>query len=344
MWAVGWWRPSFDSPKRALFQHWDGTQWHFAPAAGQGAGNNLLNASVQVSGTDGWAVGAYDDGSNSPRTLTMRLNPQTCGTTTVVPTATPTFTRTPAPTESSIATPAESATPMSTASPTTCSVAFTDVPDWNTFYPFVRCLACRGIVNGYPCGGDFEPCDPNNDPYFRPNNPVTRGQIAKIVSNSAGFGEEVPPERQTFTDVQYGSPFWVWIERLANREIMSGYPCGGPNEPCDPENRPYFHPNTGATRGQMTKIVSNGAGFNDTIPPDEQWFTDMPPGSTFWVYVQRLALNRPTVVIGYACGAPGEPCDDQARPYFRPHNPLTRGQSSKIAAGTFFPGCSALDR
>jgi hypothetical protein len=123
---------------------------------------------------------------------------------------------------------------------------------------------------------------------------------------------------------------------------MSGYPCGGPNEPCDSENHPYFRPNTGATRGQVTKIVSNAAGFNNTIPPTQYTFADVPPTHTFWLFVERLLTNRPNMMGGYACGGPSEPCDTQNRPYFRPNNPLTRGQTSKIAAGTFYPDCTAL--
>ena len=36
-------------------------------------------------------------------------------------------------------------------------------------------------------------------PYFRPSNSATRGQISKIVSNAAGFGD--PPGAQMFEDV-----------------------------------------------------------------------------------------------------------------------------------------------
>jgi hypothetical protein len=55
---------------------------------------------------------------------------------------------------------------------TGCAVDFNDVPPGSTFYSFVRCLACRGIVGGYPCGGPGEPCPGT---YYRPNNSVTRG-------------------------------------------------------------------------------------------------------------------------------------------------------------------------
>jgi carboxypeptidase T len=265
-------------------------------------------------------------------------------------TPTPVSTNTPVPTATATAPPPTSTSPpatattvpgTATATPTACTLQFTDVPVTNTFYPFVRCLACQGIINGYPCGGTGEPCNPSNDPYFRPNAYVTRGQLAKIVSESAGFDDEIPPSQWTFTDVPYGSTFWVWVERVVNRVILVGYPCGiDPNEPCDSENRPYFRPGAGATRGQLTKIVSNAAGFSDTIPETQYTFTDVPSSNTFWVYVERLLLNRPNVMGGYVCGGVGEPCDAENRPYFRPNNPLTRGQTSKIVASTFFPDCN----
>ena len=262
------------------------------------------------------AAGGWDG------TYSSRVDAVHCAGGLQPPTATPTVPVTPSP------------TPW-------CTINFADVPPTNTFYPFVQCLACQDIISGYPCGGAGEPCNPSNDPYFRPNSFVTRGQLAKIVSESAGFSDVIPPSQWTFTDVPYGSTFWLWVERLAGRDVMAGYNCGvDPNEPCDSENRPYFRPGNGATRGQLTKIVSNAAGFNDTIPPAQHTFADVPPTHTFWVYVERLLLNRPGVMGGYTCGGPGEPCDGQNRSYFRPNNPLTRGQTSKIVANTFFPGCS----
>lgn len=204
---------------------------------------------------------------------------------------------------------------------------FYDVPPDNTFYPFIECMVSRGIISGYP-----------EDNTFRPNSPVTRGQLSKIVSNSAGFSE--PPGAQMFEDVPSGSPFYEWVQRLASRGYIEGYPCGGPGEPCGLGNLPYFRPGAGATRGQLTKIVSNAAGFADVIPNGQHTFSDVPPTHTFWVYVERLLLNRSGVMGGYACGGAGEPCDGQNRPYLRPNNPLTRGQTSKIVSNTFFPGCN----
>jgi glucose/arabinose dehydrogenase len=262
------------------------------------------------------------------------------------PPSTPTLTATvthvmPSPTATQPGGATGTPTTPPTATATNTAVAFQDVPPDNTFYPFVSCLARTGIVQGYPCGGPGEPCGTTGDPYFRPNAYVTRGQISKIVAESAFFDQEIPPDRRTFEDVTYGSTFWVYIERLAETGIIGGYPCGGPGEPCGTNGLPYFRPNSGATRGQLTKIVSNAAGFTDEIPTTQQTFTDVEPGSTFWLYVERLLTNRPGVMGGYPCGGAGEPCDSQSRPYFRPNNPLTRGQTSKIVSNTFFPGCIA---
>jgi hypothetical protein len=97
---------------------------------------------------------------------------------------------------------------------------------------------------------------PDNRPYFRPNNNVTRGQLSKITSGAAGWTET--PTGQTFEDVTAGSTFYLYVERMAARAIIGGYPCGGAFEPCiGPANRPYFRPNNNATRAQLAKIAAN---------------------------------------------------------------------------------------
>ena len=73
-----------------------------------------------------------------------------------------------------------------------------------------------GIVNGYSNGT------------FRPNANVTRGQLSKIVSNSAAFNDT--PTGQQFQDVPPTGPdstFYSYIYRLVIRGYISGYPCGG---------------------------------------------------------------------------------------------------------------------
>jgi hypothetical protein len=245
------------------------------------------------------------------------------GTATSIPSNTPTRTNT------------ATNTPVPpTGTATACTLMFTDVPTDHTFYENIRCLACRGIINGYSSG-----CATGN-PCFKPGNNVTRGQLAKIVSNSAGFSDPAGP--QQFEDVPPGSTFFDYIWRLAFRGIVTGYPCGGPGEPCiAPDNRPYFRPNADVTRGQLSKIVAEAAGL--TQPAGAQQFEDVPPGHTFYDYIWRLTSLG--IMQGYPCGGEGEPCNPPGNlPYFRPGKNATRGQASKIVANTFFPDCTTPNR
>jgi hypothetical protein len=74
---------------------------------------------------------------------------------------------------------------------TTGGPHFADVPTTDTFYEVIETAYNHGLINGYPCGGPFEPCDAQNRPYFRTGNPTIRGQIAKILYIALGS----PPQR-----------------------------------------------------------------------------------------------------------------------------------------------------
>jgi hypothetical protein len=367
VWAVGTNAACNFCEFDTLVMHWDGTQWTREASPNGFRDFSRLQGVTSTSPNETWAVG-FSDQYGFPYTSDPLIMRRTCtagGTptaTSVIPTRTatsvastptatsavPTLTQVPAsatsvagtatqvPSTSTVAAPsatAANATPTVTratattvaltATPTACTVSFSDVQPQDTFYPFIRCLACRGIIGGYADGT------------FRPNNNITRGQIAKMVSNSAGFSE--PITGQSFEDVPPASPFYEFVERLYRRGHMGGYPCGQrETETCiAPENRPYFRPNEDATRGQLSKIVANAAGYSE--PVSGQFFADVTGDNPFYSEIMRLT-NR-NVMSGYPCGGEGEPCDSENRPYFRWANPVTRGQASKIVANTFYPGC-----
>ena len=180
-----------------------------------------------------------------------------------------------------------------------CQVAFTDVLPGSTFYDYVRCLSCRNVLGGYA------------DNTFRPYNNVTRGQLAKIVSNAAGYTGT--PTTQSFQDVAPDNTFYVYIERIASHGIISGYTDG------------TFRPYSNATRGQIAKIVANAAGYTET--PSTQTFSDVTSDNTFYVYIERIASRG--IINGYTDNT------------FRPYNNATRGQVAKIVSNSFFPDCNA---
>lgn len=283
--------------------------------------------------------------TRTPTRTTTPTPPQTAtvtatatGTNTPVVTQTgvlPSSTSTLASTSTAVATGTHSASPTRTSTPTvtpTCAAQFTDVPPDSTFYAAVHCIACNGIIEGY-----YADCE-TGIPCFRPGNTITRGQLAKVAARAAVLHD--PVGTQQFEDVVPTSTFYEYIWRLAARGIVSGYPCGGAGEPCGAGNLPYFRPGSAVTRGQIAKIISNTAGFNDT--PSGQQFEDIAENSTFYPFVYRLAIR--SIMSGYRCGGAGEPCGTGNLAYFRPNSDATRGQAAKITANTFFPGCIILGR
>lgn len=74
-------------------------------------------------------------------------------------------------------------------------------------------------------------------------------------SSPAAPEANCPPDGQCFADVPPGSPFYDYANNLYEQDIVSGYACGGPGEPCDGQNRPYYRQGSSVTRAQMTKFV-----------------------------------------------------------------------------------------
>lgn len=279
---------------RALAEHWDGTQWSIAPSFSSGSGNRPF--SVAASGADNLlAVGEYS-ADNRIQTLVEQYTGQ-C--------------------------------PAPTPAPTVCPITFSDVPPSSPFYA-AQCLACHGVVSGY------------SDGTFRPNQIVTRAQMSKYIANAADISDPANPAPgvNAFTDVGSNTPFYVYIARLYNQQIISGYPCGTPPAgPCNvPFNSAYFLPNNPVSRGQAAKLIAKAAFYTDPIPASQQTFSDVAPGSPFWTEVEQIYIH--TGVRGYACGpAPAGPCDAQNRPYYLPGGLITRGQAAKFVAGAFYSDC-----
>jgi hypothetical protein len=97
--------------------------------------------------------------------------------------------------------------------------------------------------------------------------------------------------------------FYQHIETAAYEGLVSGYADG------------TFRPQNDVTRGQLSKIVVEAAGWPLVNPPTPT-FTDVPPGNPFYPYVETAYEHD--IISGYADGT------------FRPGNPATRGQISKI--------------
>lgn len=202
---------------------------------------------------------------------------------------------------------------------------FSDVPAGDVFYPYIEWMACRTIISGYTCGSP-EPCDGYQRPVFRSSAGVSRGQLLKMVTLSAGW-PLVTPATPTFADVSPGSTFYTAIETGYAHGIISGYTCGGPGEPCS-AGALYFRPSAPISRGQLSKVIALARAY--PLPnPATPTFADVDPSNVFYGYIEAVAAHA--IVSGYTCGTvPSEPCDPAHRAYFRPTSGATRGQVSKI--------------
>jgi len=67
------------------------------------------------------------------------------------------------------------------------------------------------------------------------------------------------PGGQTFRDVPAGSPYFIFVEYVAGRSIISGYTCGGSGEPCPGA---YFRAGLSGPVAPMVKFRIAGAVYD----------------------------------------------------------------------------------
>ncbi|MDQ2805649.1 MAG: S-layer homology domain-containing protein, partial [Chloroflexota bacterium] len=130
----------------------------------------------------------------------------------------------------------------------TCSQHFTDVPVGSTFFTYIESLYRAGIISGY--GADVCNAYPYYiaAPCFLPGNPVSRQQMAKIISNSAGFSDNTSGRPATFADVAPGNTFFDYVERLVIHSANGPFPPDVTLPSCSSSTQPCFYPGTNAPR------------------------------------------------------------------------------------------------
>jgi hypothetical protein len=107
---------------------------------------------------------------------------------------------------------------------------FGDVTPADWHYPYVETAVHHAIVSGY------------TDHTFRPNYPVTRSQLSKMIV-LARMWTLLDPADPSFTDVPRGSAFYTYIETAHAHVLVSGYGDG------------TFRPYNNALRGELSKML-----------------------------------------------------------------------------------------
>lgn len=165
--------------------------------------------------------------------------------------------------------------------------SFSDVKDpWLS--SIVDDLAGKNIVNGFTDGS------------FRPANPVTRAQMAKLIAIAQNYPlTSAAAESMSFSDCS--SQFWAtsYIKASAAAGIVKGYPDG------------TFRPESQITRGELARMLRRASGIA-TITPAAQTFKDT--SSSYWAYSDIETMVKYKIMGGYSDGT------------FRPAQPATRAQ------------------
>jgi hypothetical protein len=108
---------------------------------------------------------------------------------------------------------------------------FSDVPPGSPFYSYIETAHLRGVLGGY------------EDGTFRPQNPLTRAQAAKLIVTAKGWPLVSPPQ-PTFSDLDHDDWAYGYVEAALSRGVVGGYQDG------------TFRPHVHVTRSQLAKMVA----------------------------------------------------------------------------------------
>jgi hypothetical protein len=130
------------------------------------------------------------------------------------------------------------------------TAGFSDVPDSHSYHVQIETLAQLGIINGY------------SDGTFRPNEPVTRQQFAKMVilAMRISVGED---DKCDFVDVKKSSDVDLYpdnyVAAAARDNIITGYQVS---------SELYFKPDNAITMAQMVTMGTRACERPLYVPPD----------------------------------------------------------------------------
>lgn len=170
------------------------------------------------------------------------------------------------------------------------AINFQDVPDNYWAKPYIDALSSRGLTSGF------------EDGLFRPDQPVTRAQIANLVSRS--FDLEADKENLAFSDV--ANDYWAreTIEETVKGGFMTGFP----------DNT--FAPDDPVTRAQAFTTLVTGLGIEPPadVPETISRYTDA-NAIPKWATDKMAAATEGSLVINH-------PNLDQ----LNPEQPTTRAE------------------
>lgn len=139
----------------------------------------------------------------------------------------------------------------------------------------INALAAINVIRG---------CNPPANDEFCPDDPVTRGQMAALLTRAFGFTDD-DPATDRFNDDD-NSVFEGDIEALASAGVTRG---------CNPPDNDRYCPDAAVTRAQMASFLTRTLGLTPLVPPSVEsadlvrpfFILDQPEGGPYLGAVAR---------------------------------------------------------
>jgi len=175
------------------------------------------------------------------------------------------------------------------------NITFSDVPESYWAYDWIEGIAAAGLTSGYPDGT------------YRPENPVSRAEMAVFLLN--GMGISAPPidGSHPFSDIA-GHWAEAYIEELYDQGITGGYP----DSTYRPENQ--------VIRAEMAVFLLKGISVTPQPMNGSHPFTDI---AGHWAEIFIEELYDQGITGGYPDGT------------YRPENQVTRAEMAVFLVNTF---------
>jgi len=150
------------------------------------------------------------------------------------------------------------------------SGSFEDISSKHEAYEEINYLVNLGVIKGYTEKGKT---------YFKPNNNVTRGQVAKMVVVASG-NKPLVVNKSSFTDVQVGSELSGYVERA----VQLGY--------FKTNTKGQFLPNKPLTRDEMSYVLTKAFKLDTSEYENiDSPFVDVDSTHDYVQYVNAIYYN-----------------------------------------------------
>jgi len=172
---------------------------------------------------------------------------------------------------------------------------FPDVPWTHWAVNFVEAIYNAGLTSGYPDGT------------YRPENPVTRAEMAVFLLNGMGITPSTPDGSHPFSDIG-GHWAAAYIEELYDQGVTGGYPDG------------TYRPDNLVTRAEMAVFLLNSLGHSPDPINGSHPFSDI---AGHWAEAFIEELYDRGITGGYPDGT------------YRPGNQVTRAEMAVFLVNAF---------